>query len=295
MATPVRMIIPGSSYLCQRRTSERRFFLKPSHNTNAVIQYVLGWAANKHGILLHEYLFEFNHYHEVMSDPFGNMPAFKRDFHAMLSRALGHQYKRAWPIWDHQSYNACRLETESAELDSIIYTLTNPMQDNLVKRLSDWKGVHSFNLNYGESITIQKPKGFFSDEMPEFVSLTLTRPTHLMTHLSDMELRDLIRRNVTIEENRLQQERQKQGLRVFGMLRLLKQDITNSPLSERKLFKLQPSIKAKNRWVMLEAIQRKRQFKDAYHAAFKRLRERADKIVFPPGTYGLVSLGIVQA
>ena len=289
MATPVRIIEKNTTYMCQRNTSERRFFLKPSKKANAIIQYAMAWAAQKHGMLIHEYLFQMNHYHMVITDVHGNLPDFNRDFHAMVSRALGYLHKRRWPIWSHESYNACKLLSKEATLDAITYTLNNPIKDGLVSTLKKWLGLNSAQLQYGEPRMIQKPEIFFSEELPEEVELQVW-PAPELEHVSKEQILE------AVEENRLElcQRHKASGYRFIGMTKLLKQRLTDSPESLKALFKLKPTLKAKNRWLMLEAIQRKKDFTLAYQRALKEFKEREDKPVFPEGTYGLLRLGIVQ-
>lgn len=288
MATPVRMIEQNTTYLCQRKTSEGRFFLKPSKKANAIILYCLAWASKKHGVLIHEYLFQFNHYHMVLTDVHGNLPDFYRDFHAMLSRALGYLHRRPWPIWGKESYNACKLLSEEAALEAISYTLNNPIKDGLVSSLKKWLGLHSAKLQYGEVKRVQKPKIFFSENLPEYVEFQVTQVPK-MEHISKQHIISI----TEFERQGFIKKHRNEGYRYMGINRLMKQSLTDSPESQRKLFRLRPTLKAKNKWLMLEAIQRKKDFNAAYQQALKTFQQREDKPRFPIGTYGLLRLGLV--
>ncbi|WP_242392100.1 hypothetical protein [Anaeromyxobacter oryzisoli] len=50
-----RQVLEGATYLVTRRCSERRFFLRPSKDTDAIFRYVLAVAANRYGIQVHAY------------------------------------------------------------------------------------------------------------------------------------------------------------------------------------------------------------------------------------------------
>ncbi len=284
MATPPRMILPQTTYMVTRRTSERRFLLKPNKKIKQIIHYTLAWAASKHSILLHEYMFEFNHYHMVLTDTKGSLPAFMRDFNSMSSRAIAHHYGFNWPIWGKDSYNAVALITKEAVHNAIVYTLTNPVKDRLVCSSKQWIGSNSLNMEYEEPIHITKPKTFFSKKLPETATLQIEAPLH--DNLDD--LRPSIRHDVALKEQEINQA--KPG--VLGLALLLKQAITDSPFTKRVLFKLKPTIKARNPWLMLEAIQRKKVFQTQYQEALKRMQTLEDKVVFPAGTYAFVNLGI---
>ncbi len=285
MATPPRMILPETTYMVTRRTSERRFFLKPNKKINHIIHYTLAWAASKHSIQLHEYMFEFNHYHIVLTDMKGSLPAFMRDFNSMVSRAIAHHHGFNWPIWGTDSYNAVALITKEALRDAIVYTLTNPVKDRLVRSSKQWIGSNSLKYEYQHPIPIKKPKAFFSKKLPEIATLQIEAPFN--NNLND--LRSTIRREVALKEQEINEE--KPG--VLGLALLLKQAITDSPFTKRVLFKLKPTIKAKNPWLMLEAIQRKKVFQTQYFEALRRMQNSEEKVCFPIGTYGFVNLGIV--
>ncbi len=288
MATPIRIITTNTTYICQRRTSERRFFLKPSKQANAIIQYCLAWASKKHGVLIHEYLFQFNHYHMVLTDVEGNLPDFFRDFHAIVSRAIGCLHKQPWPIWGKESYNACKLLSKEAAIDAITYTLNNPVKDGLVKSYSKWSGLNSAHMKYGETFSVRKPNIFFSDKLPDVIDFKLTQAPDLSA-----VSREEIQKAVKSEETRLREALLAKKVFIPGMKRLMKQRITDAPASPRKLSRLKPTVKAKNRQLMMKALQEKKELINAYRRALKKFQEQTDKPLFPYGTYGLVRLGLV--
>jgi putative transposase len=76
--TAPRQVLPGTTYLVTRRTSERRFFVPPCAHTNATFLYVLAIAARLHRIEIHAFCVLSNHFHLLLTDPAGRLPAFKR-------------------------------------------------------------------------------------------------------------------------------------------------------------------------------------------------------------------------
>lgn len=99
-----------------RRCSERRFFLRPDSTTSAV-WYCLGWAAQKHGMVLHAAVAMSNHLHVVASDPRGVYPDFLRDFHGLLARVVNAWRGRWEHFWDANRASAVLREDEAAQLE----------------------------------------------------------------------------------------------------------------------------------------------------------------------------------
>jgi hypothetical protein len=53
--TAPRQILPGKTHLVTRRCSERRFFLRPSKETNEIVRYLLAVLSQRYGIALHAF------------------------------------------------------------------------------------------------------------------------------------------------------------------------------------------------------------------------------------------------
>ncbi len=68
----------------------------------------------------------------------------------------------------------------------------------------------------------------------------------------------------------------------------------SSPVSREKRFGINPKIAAKNKWLRIEAIQRRKEFLSAYHKAYKRWRDGEREVLFPVGTYTLRILAGVR-
>jgi putative transposase len=121
-----------------RRCSERRFLLRPDTTTNNAFWYCLGWAAQKHGIILHAAVAMSNHVHVVATDPRGVYPDFLRDFHGLLARLMNAVRGRWEYFWDANQPSAVVLEDAPAQTDKLAYVLANPI--GLVRKAADWPG-----------------------------------------------------------------------------------------------------------------------------------------------------------
>jgi hypothetical protein len=51
--TAPRQVLEGTTYLVTRRTSERRCFLRPSKEINAIFGYLLASISERYGVLVH--------------------------------------------------------------------------------------------------------------------------------------------------------------------------------------------------------------------------------------------------
>jgi len=109
-----------------RRCSERRFFLRPDPLVTNAFWYCLGWAAEKHGMVLHAAVAMSNHVHVVASDPRGVYPDFLRDFNGLLARVVNAARGRWEHFWDSNQASAVLLEDDAAQLDKVV---ANDFQD----------------------------------------------------------------------------------------------------------------------------------------------------------------------
>ena len=275
--TQPRPILPGKTYLITRRTSERRFFLRPSPTVNAIVEYCLAYALHvTAGIHLHEACFLSNHYHLVLTDLDGNLPAFMHRLNLMLARGLGKLLRRhEGGIWAKGSYSAVELTSDDAILEKAVYTLTNPVKDKLVRRASHWPGVTS---RKGPRVRhVQRPSVFDPQgSLPEELTLTLTTPPSLDETAWDQALQAGV------------QSREAPREPVMGPKRVLQQNPYDSPQTPARRTGLSPTVAGRDQWKRIEALQDRKAFLQAYHQAKQKLREGIREVLFPYGTYAVV-------
>ena len=68
------MVLPGRYYLVSRRCTQRQFLLKPSKEVNRAFLFCLAVAAQATGVQVHVIMVMSNHYHLIVTDPFGLLP-----------------------------------------------------------------------------------------------------------------------------------------------------------------------------------------------------------------------------
>ena len=138
-----RRIVPGASYLVTRRCSERRFFLRPSAQVNAIFEYLLAVVAERYGVRVHAYCVLSNHVHLVVTDPLGRLPDFQRDLAGLLARAVNASLGRWETFWAPHTFSAVALGSPEDVVSKAGYTLANPVAAGLVPAGRLWPGLWS--------------------------------------------------------------------------------------------------------------------------------------------------------
>ena len=291
--TPLRRIVDGQSVMVQRRTVHRMFLLLPTPQTRMILAYCLGYVQQKYSVQLHEFIFLSNHYHLVLTDPLGELPAFMRDLNSLIARSLNASYGRWESLWSSDPYCAPSLCEGEDTFAKCIYTLCNASDAGLVRYSKEYEGLSSWGLDYGEPVKHRRPEAFFSEMMPDEVSIMLTRPEHVRPELSDRVLRDELRRAVRDQEGRNARRIRGAGGAFLGMRRVLRQRITDTPSSRAPRRGIRPRVAGKSRWARVEALQRDAKFRSEYRAARLEFCAGDRDVVFPHGTYQLrVELGV---
>ncbi|MEM7153883.1 MAG: hypothetical protein AAF799_13625 [Myxococcota bacterium] len=263
------------------------FFLLPTPETRWILAYCLGYVREKFSIELHEFIFLSNHYHLVLTDPLGELPAFMRDFNSLVARTLNAAQGRWEALWSVEPYCAPALCEGEDIFDKCVYTLCNANEAGLVRYAKDYEGLCSWSWEYGRERRFRRPDHFFSDEMPDEVSVVLTRPAATRPELDDGGLRREIRRVVRSREMTNARRIRKEGGAFLGMKRVLRQRTTDSPSTRAPRKGMRPRVAGRTRWARVEAIQRNQKFEEDYRSARKRFSADERDVVFPYGTYKL--------
>ena len=235
---------------------------------------------------------------------------FAQDLNSLLSRALN--ALRGWSGSNFEKgYNITVQVDDGAIVRQCAYILANPCAADLVSRIRHWKGVHSWGLEYGDEVTVERPKyGLWRPVdaapkkkrrrrpmekrrasyrgrwvNPEVVSFKLTRPPAHVGELSDAALRKKIRDEALKREDDAEQKRIEKGRKAMGMRRVLEQDWAAMPRKKEDLFGPEPKAAASSQWARVEALQRSRAFVAEYRECLARWIAGERDVVFPAGTY----------
>jgi putative transposase len=291
-----RPVIENRTYMFTRRCSERRFFLRPDAETTNAFWYCLGWAAQKHGQILHAAVALSNHVHVAATDPHGVYPDFLRDFHGLLARVVNAWRGRWEHFWDANQASVVLLEDQAAQLDKVTYVLANPI--GLVQRAGEWPGATALHgILMDRPIVATRPKHFFRDgtdggEMPENVTLTFEPPPALVLLPRQQYIR-LLQDNLAVVEIEAAKRRQASGTVVLGRKRILAQHWNDRPIDAEPRGELNPSLACRDKWRRIECLRQNKLFQALYRAAFHAFRSGAAAI-FPFGTWSMRFRAAIQ-
>jgi REP element-mobilizing transposase RayT len=286
--------LPGKTYLVTRRTSERRFFLRPSPLTNEVFLYVLAVAAQRYDVLVHAFCVLSNHVHLVLSDRNGCLPAFMQYVDSLVARAINASLGRFEGFWAKDgTYSAVEPLAPDDVVSKVAYVLANPVAAGLVRRGSEWPGLWTSPDQIGSAkLVAPRPKHFFDPKgyMPEVAELELTTPPAFAA----AEFRAQVAVEYAEEEERHHRELASQGRRFLGVARVLAQNPFARPAQFEPRFGLRPRIAARDMWKRIEGIFRLKSFLQEYRKAWLDRRSGNANVVFPAGTYLLRVMHGVQ-
>jgi putative transposase len=77
------------------------------------------------------------------------------------------------------------------------------------------------------------------------------------------------------------------GRRFLGQRAVLEQDPEAAPDTPSPHCEINPRVACRDKWKRIEALQRLREFFEAYRQACLRFRQGLRDVVFPLGTYGM--------
>lgn len=277
--TKPRCVLPDQTYLITRRCSQRRFLLKPDPIVKDVFSYALAVTACKYGIEVHAFVVMSNHYHLVVTDVRGKLPDFQRDLNSLIARALNRHWGRSENFWAPESYSAVRPLEDADVIAKIVYVLTNPVAAGLVKKAANWEGATSVGMRFGQHYRVRQPRLFFGKSMPSEAQLCLTRP-NIYAGSSCTELEEHIDLRVRGREEQLGG-----SVRFLGMRRVRAQPWWSCPESVEDGHQAKPTVASHNKWARREALQRCRDWLNAYARALADYVRGQTAIEFPPGTY----------
>jgi len=304
--TPSRYIEEGQLVDVTMQTVGRSFRFLPTPEVRDSLDFIFALVVAKYDLLVHEYEFMSNHLHFIATDVRGELPNFMRDFDSLVARQLN-AIRGTSGSNIEKGYALIHISDERKLLEKAIYVLTNAVSAHLVRRVKQWKGPNSLGHEYGHKTVLERPKcgiwketqsaklgGKFGSKKRrayrgrsrtlEEVQFVLVRPS-TMNHLSDAELRQLIRDKVGERERELIAQRRQTRQKVLGMRRVLEQRYLDTPQCSRVLFATKPRVSGTDvgkRSDKLEAILN-------FEAAYRRARDTwlagDHSVVFPFGTW----------
>ena len=281
-----REILPGRFYLVTRRCTQRQFLLRPDAATNNNFTYCLAVAAARCEIEVVLACAMSNHYHAVVFDRRGNLPAFTQYFHKLVAKTQNALRGRWENLWAPEQVSVVHLLERADVVDKLVYVATNPVKDGLVDKVHHWPGVNGLGaLLADRPVEATRPPHFFRADgrMPATATLRLTVPRELGDAGA---LRAALRTQVAERVQRLAEERKRAGRCVLGRRAVLAQRWHDAPTTRAPRRNLRPRVAALDPVARIDALARQRMFVEEYRRARASWLAGA-RAAFPPGTYWL--------
>ena len=279
-----------------RRCTQRQFLLRPDEETNQAILYCVGVAAREFGVELHGLTAMSNTVCINCRDVRGEGPAFRQYLMSLLARFMNVHRSRREAFWSSDEPSVVELCDEGAELELLVYNLTDPVRQQLVDKVHNWPGVSSLRYQLaGKPIRVARPKKFFRDngEMPDEVELRFVPPPR-WAHLSETEWSTLLEQRIKAAEATAAEKRRANGRRIAGRKSVRRRSPTSRPDSPSSRGNLNPRIACRDKLKRLAALDRLKRFQQRYAEALQLLTEGVRDVIFPAGTWQLARLGLVR-
>ncbi len=297
----LRRVLPGTTYLITKKINDDFFFLRPSDEVNELILYLLLMKLEKYGLLIHGFCFMSNHFHLLVTDLRGELPALMREFLSESSKALKVELGTTRQIWSTRRYSSVEmLDLDAAEREAA-YIAVNPTEAGFTEP-ADWPGLTSANLKFGDRLTAKRPDEYFSPRYrPDYVSVTLA-PLPQASFGKETENREdtneeardeqalneesarRIQNHIDAALKNIHASLKKRKAKLAGRERVLK--TSRYKRGSHPIRGLNPRFATKNGELLSSAIESFRKFEREHGSAVDRYAAGHSQAVFPRGTYG---------
>lgn len=290
MVTPTRFFPPGSLHLITRRTTQRKFLLRPDR---AIVQnclYLLGYQQERHGLGIHDLIFMSNHPHLLATDVSGDtIGPFMRDFNSLMARTTNSYRRRRENAWSSDKPNVVAIApTAENVVDKWAYLRVNPVAAGLVSHCRKWPGARVPASRLGNwEVTIDQPVGFYdpNGSMPAKSTLRITTPD--IWDVSAEELRGLVARECNLREQELRDLFRRQKRKFLGVKAVLRQSPSSRPRGREKARRVVPVVACKEPLLRAKFLKWRRKRQERYDECRREMLEGKKEVVFPEGTWVL--------
>src|SRR5436305_5612169 len=146
MSRPLRWIPEGGALVeATCRTVHGRLLLLPSEELNEIIIGILARAKRMYEVKICGFAFASNHYHLLLRvDDAEQLADFMRNLKSKLALETNRLTGWSGTVFDRRYEMAVVTEEEAAQVEIFKYILAQGVKEQLVERIQDWPGVHSF-------------------------------------------------------------------------------------------------------------------------------------------------------
>jgi len=290
-----RRILPGQTLLVTRRCARRCFFFKPTTRALKIMAYCLAHAVSRFSVQIHALFWSTTHYHLVLTDPLGELPAFMHCLDTNLARSMNAHLGRGESFFAPDSYSKVELATTEAVLEKLVYVSVQAVKDGLVRRPERWPGIHSLAADLGKwTFTAERPNFYFRSEgtkerpaLPEVASFEVTIPPGFEDMTPDA-FRAMLSERVEAELQAIYARRKAEGRRRFmGVRAVMAQNARDAAGDVFPKFEQNPTIACGRGQGELRAqlLRQLTAWRGEYRRAWERWRRGEGDVVFPAGTY----------
>lgn len=280
-----RPILPGASYLVTRDCTQQQFLLRPCALTSAVFLYCLALAQRVTEMKIHAVMVMSNHYHLVVTDPFGRLPEFIEILNKYVAKCLNAHYGRRENLWQANTQTSIvRLKDDDALLDKAAYTVVNPVAAGLVRRSEQWPGLALWRPR---TYKARRPSVFFrkkNSRAPKDLEVQI-EPLPFEDRPTRQEAHARLGREIAARESALRATLKAAGRRFGSIDELRKVKHTDVPRTKHQLGAMSPRVATRDRERRISALAELKAFVEAYRPALEKWREGRRDVVFPAGTY----------
>ena len=279
--TQPRRHLPGQIVMLTRRTAGRQYLLRPDERINHIAHYEIARAAEPHGQLIHGAMCMSNHIHLVQTDSTGNRSDFMRDAMSKMARARNHDLNRRGYFWNNQQYGDTVLLKQEAVVRKLLYIWLNPVVAGLVRRAEEWPGFKILPRDWGKTIEIERPKGFYGRRSPEKVTFT-PQPPPGFEHLSLEEAIEYFEELLREAEDEILARHRNRRFR--GKRAILLKSPYDYPKTPEPMGRINPKFATKDAELMARAKGQYLEFLHRYEQSRQRWLKGRRGVTFPAGT-----------
>ena len=281
--------LPGQFVELTRRTSHRRYFLRPDKDCCNLAGYMYGKAlldCEQQACVAN---CMSTHYHAAQLDKSGRRSEFMQRFHSNTARKRNLQIRHRENLWAPGAPGDLAVLEMEDIVRKVVYVCLQPVAAGCVEKCSDWNGFKILPRDWGKPMTFHRPSDC-GEDMPETVTF-IPMPPPGFEHLPLEEVKAFFEDLIEQEEKRYAKKRR---FPVLGMAYCEAISPFYTPKSSAPMRTLNPKFACRNKLKLIRALRRQRQFRQEHRDALVRLREGERDVVFPAGTLQMRRLAGVE-
>lgn len=157
-----RNIVPGRMLFITMRTHRRTFFFSPNDEVNQVINYLVAYASERHGVGISGMVWQSNHAHLLVNDHRGEVSAFLQTLNGAIARGLNALRGERGGVFERGNVHIMPVGSAQDALTALAYMGANPVASGCVEHGRQWLGIRSLvRFMGGKPQRITRPERLF--------------------------------------------------------------------------------------------------------------------------------------